>query len=158
MLLAKCKQRKDTSISNHSEKLQRGTWTVQNSIPEFTKLTPESVQGPALPLERVDYVHGGHRLPPSVLRVGHGVANHVLQEDLENTPGLFVYEAADSLHASSSGEPSNRRLSDALDVVSKDLTVPFGAALAQALASLSTARHLRSLRGRFADGVIENVR
>ena len=42
----------------------------------------EAVEGPALPLEGVDHVHGGHGLALGVLGVGHGVADHVLKEHL----------------------------------------------------------------------------
>ena len=47
-------------------------------------LTAESVQGTSLTLEGVDNVHGCHGLPLSVLGVGDGVSDDVLQEHLNN--------------------------------------------------------------------------
>ncbi|PKI43170.1 hypothetical protein CRG98_036428 [Punica granatum] len=41
-----------------------------------------------------------------VLSVGDGVADDVLQEDLQDPAGLLVDEAADSLDASTAGETS----------------------------------------------------
>jgi hypothetical protein len=74
-----------------------------------------------------------------VLRVGDGVADDVLEEDLEHATGLLVDEPGDALDAAPARQPPDRRLGDALDVVAEDLTVALGAALAQALASLATA-------------------
>merc|ERR1719266_2369089 len=71
---------------------------------ECTGLSAETVEGAALPLEGVDHVHGGDGLPLSVLGVGHGVADHVLEEDLEDAPGLLVDEAGDPLDAAPPGE------------------------------------------------------
>ena len=48
------------------------------------RLSAEAVQGLALALERVDDVHGGHRLAAGVLRLRHRVADDVLQEHLEH--------------------------------------------------------------------------
>ena len=45
-------------------------------------LAAESVQGPALPLQSIDYVHGSDGLPLGMLRVGDGVADDILQEHL----------------------------------------------------------------------------
>nr|GMD20331.1 histone H4 [Ipomoea batatas] len=104
-------------------------------------LASETVQSPALPLEGVDDVHRSHGLPPSVLSVGHGVSDHILEEDFEDSPGLLVDEAGDTLHASSTSQTANGRLGDPLDVVAKHLPVTLGSSLAQSLASLSTAGH-----------------
>nr|GMD12457.1 histone H4 [Ipomoea batatas] len=102
-------------------------------------LASETVQSPALPLEGVDDVHRRHGLPPSVLSVGHGVSDHILEEDFEDSPGLLVDEAGDTLHASSTSQTANGRLGNPLDVVAKHLPVTLGSSLAQSLASLSTA-------------------
>jgi hypothetical protein len=61
-----------------------------------SSLAAEAVKGAALALEGVDHVEGGHCLAAGVLGVGHGITDHVLQEDLENTAGLLVYKALDS--------------------------------------------------------------
>ena len=102
-------------------------------------LTPKSVESPSLPLESIDHIHGGDSLPPGVLGVGNSITDDVLQEDLEDAPGLLVYEAADTLDATTTCETANGGLGDALDVVAEDLPVPLGSALAQPLSSLSSA-------------------
>jgi hypothetical protein len=66
-------------------------------------LAAESVEGATLALERVDDVHGGDGLSLGVLRVGDGVANDVLEEDLEDASRLLVDEARYALDASTSG-------------------------------------------------------
>ncbi len=101
----------------------------------------EPVERPPLPLERVDDVHGRHRLPLGVLGVSDGVADHVLQEDLEDAASLLVDEAGDALDAAPARQAADGRLGDALDVVAEHLAVPLGAALAQALASLAATAH-----------------
>ena len=109
----------------------------------YSELSAESVEGAALTLERVDDVHGSHRLSLGVLAVRHGITNDVLEEDLgcvcwiskfhfqvfvpigslsmkyhlEDAASLFVDEAGDALDSSTTGEATNRRLSYALDVV-----------------------------------------
>ena len=75
----------------------------------------EAVEGSALSLESVDDVDGGDGLSLSVLGVGDGVPDDVLEEGSENESGLVVDERADSLDTASSGESSNGRLGDAHD-------------------------------------------
>merc|ERR1712129_86522 len=104
----------------------------------------ESVEGTPLPLEGVDHVHGGDGLPLGVFGVGDGVADHVLEEDLEDAPGLLVDEARDPFDAAPPGEAPDSGLGDALDVVTEDLAVPLGASLAQPFAALATTSHLES--------------
>ena len=60
-------------------------------------LAAEAVQGAALALESVDHVQSGHGLAASVLCVGHGIADDVLEEHLEHAAGLLVDEAGDAL-------------------------------------------------------------
>ena len=105
-------------------------------------LTAEAVQGPPLALERVDNVEGSDGLAASVLSVGDSVTDHILEEDLEDSTGLLIDEAADALDASTASQAANGGLGDALDVVAKDLAVALGSALAQSLSSLSSARHV----------------
>ena len=97
-------------------------------------LAAESVQGPALPLQSVDNVHGSDSLPLGMLSVGDGVADDILEEHLhvhkshtcitrhnlkdiylQDTSGLFIDETADPLDSSSSCQSSNGRLGDALN-------------------------------------------
>uniref|UniRef100_A0A8R7QN50 Uncharacterized protein n=1 Tax=Triticum urartu TaxID=4572 RepID=A0A8R7QN50_TRIUA len=101
----------------------------------------ESVEGAALALERVDDVHGGDGLAAGVLGVGDGVADDVLQEDLEHAAGLLVDEPRDALHAAPPRQTTDGRLGDALDVVAQHLPMTLGAALAQPLPALATAGH-----------------
>ncbi|KAF7801846.1 histone H4 [Senna tora] len=98
--------------------------------------TSESIQGPPLPLERIHHIHGCHRLPPGMLRVGHRIANHVLQEDLEHSASLLIDQAADSLDVSSSCQSPSRRLHDSLNVVVKNLAMPLRSSLSAALTLL----------------------
>jgi hypothetical protein len=106
-------------------------------------LAAEAVEGAALALERVDDVHGCDGLAARVLGVGDGVADHVLQEDLEDAAGLLVDEPGDALHAAPARQPPDRRLRDPLDVVAEHLPVALRSALAQALPALAAPRHLR---------------
>ena len=92
-------------------------------------------------LEGIDNVHGGDGLPLGVLGISYGVTDDILEEHLEDTTGLFVDEARDTLDTSSTGKTTDGGLGDALDVVSQDLTVPLGASLSEPLAALSTSSH-----------------
>ena len=47
------------------------------------QLSTKAVQGPALPLQCVDYIHGSYSLPLGMLSVGDSIADNVLQEDLK---------------------------------------------------------------------------
>lgn len=107
----------------------------------LSTLATEAIEGTALALERVDHVHGGDGLALGVLRVGDGVADHVLQEHLQHTAGLLVDEAGDALHSSAPGQAADGGLSDALDVVAQDFAVALSAAFAQTLPALASARH-----------------
>ena len=113
---------------------------ASNCLARF--LSSESVEGTSLPLQSVDDVHGSDGLPLGVLGVGDGVTDDVLEEDLEDTAGLLVDEAADALDTTTAREAADGGLGDALDVVAKDLAVALGAALSESLASLSTSRHV----------------
>ena len=78
-------------------------------------LTTESVEGLALPLKGVDNIHGGDSLPASVLGVGDGVTDDVLEESSQDEAGLVVDERGDSLDTTASGESADSRLGDAHD-------------------------------------------
>ena len=104
-------------------------------------LAAEAVQRAALALERVDDVHGGDGLAAGVLGVRHGIADDVLEEHLEHRACLLVDQAGDALHTTTASEAADGGLGDALDVVTKNLSVTLGAALSQTLTTLATARH-----------------
>ena len=105
------------------------------------RLSTETVEGTSLSLEGVDDVEGGDSLSLGVLGVGDGITDDVLEEDLEDTSGLFVDQTGDSLDTSTSSQTSNGWLGDALDVIPKDLTVTLGAAFAESFTSFSSSRH-----------------
>ena len=105
-------------------------------------LTAESVEGTALTLQSIDDVHGGDGLPLGVLGVGDGITDDVLKEHLQDTTGLLVDESGDTLDSTTTGQPSDGGLGDALDVVSQHLTVTLGASLSQSLSSFATSSHV----------------
>ena len=82
-----------------------------------------------------------------MLGVGHGVADHVLEEHLEHAAGLLVDEPGDTLDAAAASKAADGGLSDALDVVAEHLAVALGAALSEALAALSASRHVDEVVG-----------
>ena len=104
-------------------------------------LSAEAVEGLALTLESVDNVESGDGLATSVFRVRDGVADDVLEEDLEHAARLLVDEAGDSLDTASARETSDGGLRDAVDVVAQNLAVALGTALAESLASFAASRH-----------------
>ena len=104
------------------------------------RLAAEAVEGAALPLEGVDNVEGGDGLALGVLGVGDGVTDDTLEEGLEDTAGLLVDHGRDTLDTATTGETADGGLGDALDVVTKNLAMTLGAALAEALAALSACR------------------
>jgi hypothetical protein len=80
-----------------------------------------------------------------VLGVGDGITDDILEEDLEDTTGLFVDEARDTFHTATTSETTDRRLGDTLDVITKYFPVTLGATLSESLAtSFTTSRHILS--------------
>ena len=108
-------------------------------------LAAEAVEGASLALEGVDDIHGSDGLAASVLGVGDGITDDVLEEHLEDRAGLLVDEARDTLHTTTASETADSGLGDSLDVVTKDLPVALSAALAETLTALSTSRHVQVL-------------
>ena len=78
-------------------------------------LAAKAVEGAALALEGVDDVEGGDGLALGVLGVGDGIADDVLQEDLEHAAALLVDQAADALDTATASQTADGRLGDALD-------------------------------------------
>ena len=109
-------------------------------------LTSESVEGATLPLEGIDHIHGGDGLPLGVLSVGDGVPDDILQEDLQDTPGLLIDEARDTLDTASASQTPDGGLGDALDVVPEHLAVTLGAPFAESLTSLAASSHDEGFR------------
>ena len=104
-------------------------------------LSTESVQSTTLTFQSVDDVHGSDGLTLGVLGVGDGIADDVLEEDLENTASLFVDQTRDTLDTASASQTTDGRLRDSLDVVTKNFSVTLGAPLSKTFASFATARH-----------------
>ena len=80
-----------------------GAATLSSPAPGYVagRLATEAVESLALALERVD--NGGDGLPLGVLGVGDSVADHVLQEDLQDAAGLLVDQAGDPLDTAPPG-------------------------------------------------------
>ena len=92
--------------------------TVSNLIYDrVLHLTSKAIESSALPFQGINHIHGGDSLPSRVLSVSHGITNHVLQENLQDSSRFFIDQAADSLDSSATSQAPNRRLSDALDVI-----------------------------------------
>ena len=67
------------------------------------RLATESVDGSSLPLERVDDVQGGDGLATSVFGVSNRITDDGFEEGLEDSTGLLIDEAGDSLDTTSAG-------------------------------------------------------
>lgn len=57
---------------------------------EQARSTAEVIDGAALKLERIYDIHGHDSLAVSMLGVGNGIADDILEEDLEHATSLFV--------------------------------------------------------------------
>ena len=104
-------------------------------------LTAESVQGTSLAFQSVDDVHGGDGLSLGVLGVGDGITDDVLKENLQDTTGLFVDEARDTLDTTTTSQTTDSGLGDTLDVITQHLTMTLGASLSQSFSSFAASRH-----------------
>ncbi|XP_014237177.2 uncharacterized protein LOC106659257 [Trichogramma pretiosum] len=85
-------------------------WELKSSMVKARCLAAETVQGAALPLESVYYVHGCDRLALGMLGVSDGVTDDVLKEDLEYTTSLFVDQARNTLDSATTGQTADGRL------------------------------------------------
>ena len=92
-------------------------------------------------LQSIDDVHGSDGLSLGMLGVGDGISDDILKEDLEDTTGLFVDEAGDTLDTTTTRKTADGRLGDTLDVITQDFAMTFGASLSEALSSFATSRH-----------------
>ena len=110
--------------SHHVAMTSYSSWRAS-----MDKLSSETIESLSLTLERIYDIHSSNSLTASMLSVGDRVADDILKEDLENTTGLFVDEAGDTLDTATTGETADGGLGDALDVVAKDLAMTLGASL-----------------------------
>merc|ERR1712192_82614 len=105
------------------------------------ELSSKAVQGPALPLQSIHHIHGSDSLPLGMLGVGDSITDDILQEHLENTPGLPIDEATDPFNTTPPCKSTDCRLGDTLNIVPQHLAVPLGSSLAQPFASLTSSSH-----------------
>ena len=104
-------------------------------------LSTETVEGAALALKSVDDIERGDSLALGVLSVGDGIADDILEEDLEDGAGLLVDEAGDTLDTTTTGETTDSRLGDTLDVVTENLAMALGTTLSETLSTFAATRH-----------------
>ena len=116
-------------------------WLNMSSELSKNCLTAESVEGTALALQSVDDIHGGDSLPLGVFGVGDGITDDVLKEDLEDTAGLLVDEAGDTLDTSTASQPADGGLGDTLDVITQDFAMTLSASLSESLSSFASSGH-----------------
>ena len=93
-------------------------------------------------LEGIDNIHSGDSLPLGVLSVGDSITDDVLKEDLEDTSGLLIDQARDTLDTTSASQTADSGLGDTLDVITQNLAVTLGASLAESLASFASSSHV----------------
>ena len=95
-----------------------------------------------MPLQSIDDIHSGDSLPLGVLSVGDSVTDDVLKENLEDTSGLLIDEARDTLDTTSASQTADSGLGDTLDVVTQDFAVTLGTSLSKSLASFASSSHV----------------
>ena len=76
-----------------------------------------------------------------MLSVSDCIPDHTFPVVLENNSGLFVDVSADSVHTTSSSKSSDSWLSNALDVISHDLSVSLSSSLFKTFSSFASSRH-----------------
>ena len=103
------------------------------------RLSTESVEGSSLAFQGVDDIECGDGLSLGMLGVGDGITDDVFQENLEDTSGLFVDQAGDTLDTTSASQSSDGGLGDSLDVITKNLSVTLGASFSQSLSSFASS-------------------
>ena len=92
-------------------------------------------------LQSIDDIHGSDGLSLGVLGVSDGISDDIFKEDLEDTTGLFIDEAGDTLDTTTASETANGRLGDTLDVITQHFAMTLGASLSEALSSFAATRH-----------------
>ena len=92
-------------------------------------------------LQGINNIHGSDGFASSVLCVGNGVSDDILEKDLENTTSLLIDQSTDTFHTTTTGKAADCRLGNTLDVVSEDLAMALGSSLSEALASFTSAGH-----------------
>jgi len=98
-----------------------------------------------LALEGIDNIHGSDSLPLGMFSVGDSITDDILKEDLEDSTGLLIDEARDTLDTSTSGQSADGRLGDTLDVITQHFAMTLGASFAESFASFTTTSHFGML-------------
>ena len=106
-----------------------------------TRLIAETVQSSSLSLQSVHNVHSSHSLSLGVLRVGHSITNHSVQESLQHRTGFIVNQTRDTLHTSSASQTTNSGLRNTQNVITHHLAMSLRSSLSKSLSSFSTSRH-----------------
>jgi hypothetical protein len=112
------------------------------SKPSVEDLSTESVEGTSLPLEGIDDIHSGDSLPLGVFGIGDGITDDVLKEDLEDTTGLLIDQARDTLDTSTSRQTTDGGLGDTLNVITQYFAMTLSASLAESFSSFTTSGHV----------------
>jgi hypothetical protein len=98
-----------------------------------------------LTLEGIDNIHGCDSLPLGMFSVGDSITDDILKEDFENSTGLLIDEARDTLDTSTASQSADSGLGDTLDVITQHFSVTLGASLAKSFASFSSSSHVDKL-------------
>ena len=104
-------------------------------------LTSESVQSAALSFQSIDHIHGGDSLPLGVFGVGDSITDDIFKENLEDTTGLLVDQARDTLDTTTTRQTADSGLGDTLDVITQDFAMTLSASLSESFASFTATRH-----------------
>ena len=104
-------------------------------------LATESVESASLPLQCIHNIHGSDSLSLGMISVGDGVTNDRLEEHTEDGAGLLIDQVADTLDTTTTSKTANSWLSDALNVITKQLAMTLSSSLSQSLSSFSATSH-----------------
>lgn len=113
---------------------------------ESANLTAETIQSTSLSLEGIYNIERGNRLSFRVFRVCDSIADDTFEESLQDATCLFVDHGGDTLDTATTRQTSNGRLSYALDVVTKNLSVTLSSAFSEALSTFAASSHDDSSR------------
>merc|ERR1711976_97946 len=80
-----------------------------------TESVSETVESSTLSLESVDDVHSGDSFSSGVLSVCNGISDDLLKERSEDSSGVVIDEAGDSLDTTSSTESSDSWFGDTVN-------------------------------------------
>jgi hypothetical protein len=79
-----------------------------------------------------------------VFRVRDGIADAIFQKDFEHSTCFFINQTTDTFHTTTTGETTNGRFGNALNVIAQDFAVTLGAALAE-LIKPKTSESMKSI-------------